>query len=85
MKGFGGMMSIRLHGGEDAMERFASTLRLSAIAVSLGDVRTLVYPMPKRDNLIRLSIGCEDIEDLLADYDRGLAAAASGRQMAGLP
>jgi methionine-gamma-lyase len=85
MKGFGGMMSIRLHGGEDAMERFASTLRLSAIAVSLGDVRTLVYPMPKRDNLIRLSIGCEDIEDLLADYDRGLAAAASGRQMAALP
>ncbi|HEX5532593.1 MAG TPA: PLP-dependent aspartate aminotransferase family protein [Actinomycetales bacterium] len=77
MNGFGGMMSIRLHGGEEAMETFASALKLSAIAVSLGDVRTLVYPMPKRNNLIRLSIGCEDTADLLADYEQGLSAVAT--------
>jgi methionine-gamma-lyase len=82
MTEFGGMMSIRLHGGAEAMERFAAALRLSAIAVSLGDVRTLVYPMPKRDNLIRLSVGCEDIEDLIADYDHGLVAASAPLQMA---
>ena len=78
LNGFGGMMSIRLHGGEEAMETFATALKLSAIAVSLGDVRTLVYPMPKRNNLIRLSIGCEDTEDLLADYEQGLTAVTAG-------
>lgn len=72
--GFGGMMSIRLHGGATAMETFASALKLSAIAVSLGDVHSLVYPMPKRENLIRLSVGCEDTADLLADYASGLHA-----------
>ncbi len=72
--GFGGMMSIRLHGGAAAMETFASALQLSAIAVSLGDVHSLVYPMPKRENLIRLSVGCEDVADLLADYGSGLDA-----------
>lgn len=72
--GFGGMMSIRLHGGAAAMETFASALELSAIAVSLGDVHSLVYPMPKRENLIRLSVGCEDTADLLADYASGLDA-----------
>ncbi len=72
--GFGGMMSIRLHGGAAAMETFVSALQLSAIAVSLGDVHSLVYPMPKRENLIRLSVGCEDVADLLADYGSGLDA-----------
>lgn len=72
--GFGGMMAIRLHGDAETMGRFAAALKLSAIAVSLGDVHTLVYPMPKRDNLIRLSIGCEDTDDLVADYAQALDA-----------
>lgn len=58
------------------METFARSLELSAIAASLGDLHSLVYPMPKRDNLIRLSVGCEDTDDLLADYAAGLAALA---------
>ncbi|WGX98833.1 PLP-dependent aspartate aminotransferase family protein [Nocardioides sp. L-11A] len=74
--GYGGMMAIRLHGDADTMGRFAAALELSAIAVSLGDVHTLVYPMPKRDNLIRLSIGCEDTADLIADYAQALDASA---------
>ena len=55
-----------------AMQRYAAALELSAIAVSLGDVHSLVYPMPKRDNLIRLSVGCEDEADLVADHTSAL-------------
>jgi len=74
-RGYGGMMAIRLQGGEEQMYAFTDALQMCAIAVSLGDLKTLVYPMPKRDNLIRVSVGCEDIEDLLADFELGLAAA----------
>jgi len=73
-RGYGGMMAIRLEGGEEEMYAFTDALRLCAIAVSLGDLKTLVYPMPKRDNLVRVSVGCEDIADLVADFERGLAA-----------
>ena len=68
------MLSLRLLGGLDAMNRVVNAVELGGIAVSLGDVKTLVYPMPKRDNLIRLSVGCEDMPDLLADFEKGLAA-----------
>lgn len=70
---WGGMMSIRLHGGREAMFGFANRLRLCSIAVSLGDVFTLVYPMPKRDDLIRISVGCEDPVDIVADFRQALA------------
>jgi cystathionine beta-lyase/cystathionine gamma-synthase len=69
---FGGMMSIRLHGGRERMNAFANALELCELAVSLGDVFTLVYPMPKRDNLIRLSVGCEDIDDIVGDFAQAL-------------
>ena len=59
------------------MYAFSDALQMGAIAVSLGDLKTLVYPMPKRDNLIRLSVGCEDVDDILADLELGLAAARS--------
>jgi methionine-gamma-lyase len=71
--GFGGMFSMKLHGGTEAMNTFVNSVRLGAIAVSLGDLRTLVYPMPKRDNLIRISVGCEDTADLIADFDQALS------------
>ncbi len=77
-RGYGGMLSFRLRGGEAEMYAFTDALRMGAIAVSLGDLKTLVYPMPKRDNLIRVSVGCEDLEDLVADFELGLAAL-SGR------
>lgn len=72
-RGFGGMLSFRLRGGTEAMNRFANALELCAIAVSLGDVRTLVYPMPKRSDLIRVSVGCEDVADVVADFEQALA------------
>jgi len=42
--------------------------------VSLGDVFTLVYPQPWRDNFIRLSVGCEDAEENIAEFDKSLAS-----------
>ena len=74
---FGGMLALRLRGGGPAMQRYAAALELSAIAVSLGDVHSLVYPMPKRDNLIRLSVGCEDEDDLVADHTARTSIGAS--------
>ncbi len=73
-RGYGGMLALRLEGGEREMYSFTDALRMCAIAVSLGDLKTLVYPMPKRDNLIRVSVGCEDIDDLIADVELGLTA-----------
>jgi cystathionine beta-lyase/cystathionine gamma-synthase len=73
--GFGGMFSMRLRGGPDQMNAFANATKLSGVAVSLGDLKTLVYPMPKRDNLIRVSVGCEDIQDVIGDFEQALSAA----------
>jgi len=56
------------------MYAFTDALEMCAIAVSLGDLKTLVYPNPKRDNLIRVSVGCEDLEDIVADFETGLRA-----------
>jgi methionine-gamma-lyase len=79
--GFGGMFSMKLHGDHREMNAFVNAVRLGAIGVSLGDLRTLVYPMPKRNNLIRISVGCEDSEDLISDFEQALtklpAAAAA--------
>jgi cystathionine beta-lyase/cystathionine gamma-synthase len=83
--GFGGMFSMRLAGTADQMNAFANATNLSGVAVSLGDLKTLVYPMPKRDNLIRVSVGCENIQDIIRDFDQALAAvplAASPAQTA---
>jgi cystathionine beta-lyase/cystathionine gamma-synthase len=74
LHGYGGMFSFKLHGGLAEMNRFANALKLCDIGVSLGDVFTLVYPRPKNGNLLRVSVGCEDIEDLMADFDQALAA-----------
>jgi methionine-gamma-lyase len=70
--GFGGMFSMKLHGDHREMNAFVNAVRVGAIAVSLGDLRTLVYPMPKRNNLIRVSVGCEDVDDLIEDFEQAL-------------
>jgi cystathionine gamma-lyase len=87
MDGFGGMVSIFLKGGDVAARRFCERTQLFALAESLGGVESLVnhpavmthasVPPERRatlgiaGNLVRLSVGVEDIEDLRAD----LAAA----------
>jgi cystathionine beta-lyase/cystathionine gamma-synthase len=50
------------------------------LSVSLGDVFTLVYPMPRRNDLIRVSVGCEDAEDIVADFARALRRAGETRR-----
>ncbi len=70
---FGAMLTFQPRGGVEGMAAFTDHLQLCDIAVSLGDVFTLVYPQPKRDGLIRVSVGCEDADDLLEDFALGLS------------
>ena len=89
MSGFGGIVSLEV-GDLAAGKRFAEALRLFTLAESLGGVESLVthpasmthasVPREQReatgftDGLVRLSVGCEDGDDLEADLVRGLAA-----------
>jgi cystathionine beta-lyase/cystathionine gamma-synthase len=91
MSGFGGMISLDL-GSAARARAFAEATRLFALAESLGGVESLIgHPatmthasvpremreaMGLTDGLVRLSVGIEDADDLLADLERALAAAA---------
>ncbi|WP_448096701.1 cystathionine gamma-synthase [Luteibacter yeojuensis] len=91
--GFGAMLSFELDGGTDAIEAFVDGLRFFSLAESLGGVESLVAhpatmthasmaPEARRtagisDSLLRLSIGIEDGDDLIADIEAGLARAAA--------
>ena len=93
LDGFGGMLSVVLEGGGPAADRFCAALRLAVPAPSLGGVETLVsqprytshvdLPPNERnglgipDGFVRISVGLEDVEDLKADFDQALAAAAA--------
>ena len=86
MRGPGAMLAIRLAGGYDAAAKLASSLQLFTHAVSLGGVDSLIeHPAGLTHRLVegdarpdagvlRLSIGLESAEDLIADLERGLAA-----------
>lgn len=71
--GYGGIVSFRIKGGTDEMNRFANSNKLFRIGVSLGDVFTLIYPQPWRDNLIRVSVGCEDASDIIGEFENALS------------
>jgi methionine-gamma-lyase len=71
----GGMLSFTLREGGDAGEHFADALELCDHAVSLGDVSTLVWP--HRDELVRVSVGCENVEDIIADFEQALEKISS--------
>lgn len=73
--GFGGMLSFRMRGGAEAGAQFANALKLCDHAVSLGDVNTLVWP--HRDELVRVSVGCENVEDIIADFEQALEVASA--------
>lgn len=90
-KGFGAMLSFELKGGEAQLEAFLQALSLFSLAESLGGVESLVavpatmthramerearLEAGVKDTLIRLSVGIEDGDDLVADLQAGLAAA----------
>jgi cystathionine gamma-lyase len=88
MSGFGGMITIYLKGGMAESRRFMESVRVFSLAESLGGVESLVnHPaimthssVPKEtreklgisDNLVRLSVGIETLEDLLEDLSEAL-------------
>ena len=81
--GFGGMLSIRVRGGESAAVATAAHVELWKRATSLGGVESLIEHRasvegagsPCPPNLLRLSTGIEDVDDLYADLDQALVAA----------
>jgi cystathionine gamma-synthase len=87
MTGYGAMLSIRLRGGEGAAIAAAARVRLWKRATSLGGVESLIEhrasvegpSSPCPPDLLRLSVGLEDPEDLFADLDRALRASRGGK------
>ena len=88
MKDFGAMISFELKGGFEAGKTLLNNLKLCSLAVSLGDTETLIqhpasmthspYTKEEReaagitDGLVRLSVGLENVEDIIEDLEQGL-------------
>jgi cystathionine gamma-synthase len=96
MSGFGGVLSFAVKGGFDAVKSFLPGLRYAHLAANLGAVETVAGPPSTTSHvestkaeraaagipeaLIRYSVGIEDPEDLIADLNQALNAAASGKR-----
>jgi O-acetylhomoserine (thiol)-lyase len=90
-RGFGSVLAFEIAGGREAGRKFADSLRLHSHVANIGDVRSLViHPASTTHSqltpeeqaasavtpgLVRLSVGLETIDDILADLDAGFAAA----------
>jgi cystathionine gamma-synthase len=85
MHGFGGMVSVRMHGGRAAAQALCANTKVFILAESLGGVESLIeYPgamthastagsqLEVPDDLVRLSVGIEDVADLIADLEQAL-------------
>ena len=91
MGGHGGLVGFELKGGKEAGRRFIDALEMHYHVANIGDVRSLaIHPAstthsqlsPEEqsatgvtEGYVRLSVGIEHIDDILADLDRGLAAS----------
>ena len=91
--GFGGMISFELNGGAEAADRFLHSSELAAVAVSMGGPETLMVRPAQAvhsnlspeerarsgisETLIRLSVGLEATEDLIADFEQALSMVPS--------
>jgi methionine-gamma-lyase len=91
LRGFSGMVSFELEGGMDSGRNFQEALELALVGPSLGGVQTLVVHAASvthtqltpeerlargmADGLVRVSVGIEDPEDLLDDFERALGKA----------
>jgi cystathionine beta-lyase/cystathionine gamma-synthase len=91
LRGYSGMMAFELTGGFDAGVRFQESVELAAVGASLGGTRTIVthaasvthtqltreerLAVDVTDGLVRVSVGIEDAEDVLEDFDRALEKA----------
>ena len=87
MRRFGGMISLQLAGGVKAARKLAESTRIFLLAESLGGVESLIEhpddmthlavrgtPRAVSDDLVRLSVGIEDADDLLADLQQALSS-----------
>ncbi|HEY5857823.1 MAG TPA: PLP-dependent transferase, partial [Aldersonia sp.] len=85
MRRFGGMVSVRVHGGADAAREFCSRTEVFTLAESLGGVESLIeHPgamthastagseLEVPEDLVRLSVGIEDAADLIGDLEQAL-------------
>ena len=88
LDGFSGMLSFELEGGVDAAEMFFERVQLPVIAPSLGGIETLLtrpattshsglspeerLEMGISDGLVRVSVGIENTDDLIADFSQAL-------------
>ncbi|ORW18087.1 cystathionine gamma-synthase [Mycolicibacter nonchromogenicus] len=85
MRGFGGMVSVRMRGGRAAAEKLCAGTEIFILAESLGGVESLIElpgamthastagsQLEVPDDLVRLSVGIEDIDDLIADLKQAL-------------
>ena len=88
MRGFGGMVSVRMRAGKTAAEALCASTKVFILAESLGGVESLIeHPsamthastagseLEVADDLVRLSVGIEDVADLLADLEQALACS----------
>jgi cystathionine gamma-lyase len=98
MKAFGGMLSFELQGGQKAADAFACATEIFTLAESLGGVESLVevpasmthasIPAEERrksglsDGLVRLSVGIEHVDDLLADVGQAIERSATPVKLA---
>jgi O-acetylhomoserine (thiol)-lyase len=90
-RGYGSVPAFHIKGGKEAGQRFVEALELHSHVANIGDVRSLaIHPASTTHSqlsdeeqlstgvapgLVRLSVGIESIEDILADLDKGFAAA----------
>ncbi|OLL23456.1 Cystathionine gamma-lyase [Neolecta irregularis DAH-3] len=90
----GGMVSFRIHGGYDAAQKFCRSTKLFTLAESLGGIESLCeipwsmthaaidetmrIEFGVTENLVRLSVGCEDAEDLVKDVIQAVEKATMG-------
>ena len=88
-RAFGGVLSFRVKGGRQEAWNFIDAVRIMSLTANLGDAKTtIVHPATTThgrlseedraaagitDNLIRVAVGLEDVEDLRTDLQRGLA------------
>lgn len=89
MRGFGGMMSVDVKGGMDAVRTIMNNVKVFSLATSLGNVDSLIQHSPSMshfdmtpeqrhavsifDGQVRLSVGIEDAEDLIADLEKAFS------------
>jgi cystathionine gamma-synthase len=90
MRGFGNMIAFEVRGGVSAAEAVANSTRLIVHATSLGGIESSIERRAKwpgeeaPPSLVRLSVGCEDVDDLWADLERALSVAGEVRRGLGI-